>query len=514
MDASGSNGGDVVELVIKNASRSCAGDFQLALPRSATLQTLKERLQRTYEGSPHPWEQTLIYAGRVLKDPALLLSDVLKEQVDPRAAHTLHLVIKPQSLSDSPAPPRAPPLEPSVRDEKQQRQKQQQEEPSPVEHEPVQVGRSNEGGAPPSPAVSEQTPAAPQVAPTPTPTLVATPSVVPPAVPQPSPGPSPSAATARADSPTETRDSQGPGQPQQYYMMNPVMAVAYNAALAALTGQPHTPDAGFMGAAMPMHAPFPMQPHMAAFGSVPMHGASQGMEGADGANRTSHPQYPYPYQPMPFPYHPHGMAYPYPYPPPPGYEDMNAPPGYYPPSHGPQHGHEPRWPSARGETAPAPRPQQPPQQDQGAAPPGEVPAAALAAAAAAGPDADRAQVRVRLIRLNLKLMLQMGVFALILYQHCSPTRFFLLIFGGLLLYLTALVPMRRVLQSLVGNNPVPRTGIIREFQMLVLGFIASLLPGWNFNPDDAAAFAAAQEMMAAEAAAPQDNNNNGREHQD
>jgi hypothetical protein len=74
--------------------------------------------------------------------------------------------------------------------------------------------------------------------------------------------------------------------------------------------------------------------------------------------------------------------------------------------------------------------------------------------------------------------------------------------------------MRRVLQSLVGNNPVPRTGIIREFQMLVLGFIASLLPGWNFNPDDAAAFAAAQEMMAAEAAAPQDNNNNGREHQD
>jgi hypothetical protein len=68
---------------------------------------------------------------------------------------------------------------------------------------------------------------------------------------------------------------QGAGQPQQYYMMNPVMAVAYNAALAALTGQPHTPDAGFMGAAMPMHAPFPMQPHMAAFGSVPMHGASQ-----------------------------------------------------------------------------------------------------------------------------------------------------------------------------------------------------------------------------------------------
>jgi hypothetical protein len=59
MDATGSNGGDVVELVIKNASRSCAGDFRLALPRSATLQTLKERLQRTYEGSPHPWEQTV-----------------------------------------------------------------------------------------------------------------------------------------------------------------------------------------------------------------------------------------------------------------------------------------------------------------------------------------------------------------------------------------------------------------------------------------------------------------------
>ena len=51
--------------------------------------------------------------------------------------------------------------------------------------------------------------------------------------------------------------------------------------------------------------------------------------------------------------------------------------------------------------------------------------------------------------------------------------------------------------------------------MLFVGFLASLLPGWNFNPEDAAAFAAAQELMAAEAAAeaaggaaPQ------REHQD
>ena len=40
--------------------------------------------------------------------------------------------------------------------------------------------------------------------------------------------------------------------------------------------------------------------------------------------------------------------------------------------------------------------------------------------------------------------------------------------------------------------------------VVVLGFITSLLPAWNYNPDDAAAFAAGQAMDAREAPAQGD----------
>jgi predicted lipid-binding transport protein (Tim44 family) len=42
-------------------------------------------------------------------------------------------------------------------------------------------------------------------------------------------------------------------------------------------------------------------------------------------------------------------------------------------------------------------------------------------------------------------------------------------------------------------------GIVREVLAVLLSFITSLLPGWNYNAEDAAVFAAAQEMMAREA---------------
>jgi hypothetical protein len=40
---------------------------------------------------------------------------------------------------------------------------------------------------------------------------------------------------------------------------------------------------------------------------------------------------------------------------------------------------------------------------------------------------------------------------------------------------------------------------VREVLAVLLTFITSLLPGWNYNAEDAAVFAAAQEMMAREA---------------
>lgn len=39
--------------------------------------------------------------------------------------------------------------------------------------------------------------------------------------------------------------------------------------------------------------------------------------------------------------------------------------------------------------------------------------------------------------------------------------------------------------------------------MLLLGFVTSLLPAWNYNPEDAAAFAAAQDIAAREERAQQ-----------
>ena len=166
-------------------------------------------------------------------------------------------------------------------------------------------------------------------------------------------------------------------------------------------------------------------------------------------------------------------------------------------------------------------------------------------------------------------------------QHCPPRRFFILVGLGLLLYLTATEPVRRLLNRLTGLHqpaaaaqpgdaqpaaaaPPPQQqrqqgqaggdappqaaaqpeavggaaaagalqdgaaapaagagappaggqppaqqggqppvqqggGLLREVQALVVGFITSLLPGFNFNQEDAAAFEAAQDMMAQEA---------------
>eukprot|EP00873_Tetraselmis_striata_P002717 jgi/Tetstr1/422981/TSEL_013758.t1 len=312
----------------------------------------------------------------------MLLSDILKTQVDPDAPHTMHLVIKPQPVASG-TPPAPTPPQPA------------QETLPPLPDNGI------------SPA--SQAPTSAPVVPAPGATSASRP-----------------AQALAAESAGQTSASTA-----QYYMMNPVMAAAYQAALAAITGGQAAADAGVM----PM--PFVLPPNLAAFG---VSGPPPG-----------HASFPYPF----------------PYPPPPG-ADGSAPP----PPHGPP---APGW--AYPPTAPRRSPLPPPAAQQPEAPPGRGADAGDAAAVAAA----------------------VGVFALILYQHCSASRFFMLVIGGLLLYLTALVPMRRMVQAMVGgNNPAPRTGLLRELQMLVLGFLASLLPGWNFNPEDAAAFAAAQEMVAAE----------------
>mmetsp|Transcript_18218 Transcript_18218/g.54803 ORF Transcript_18218/g.54803 Transcript_18218/m.54803 type:complete len:652 (+) Transcript_18218:3557-5512(+) len=150
------------------------------------------------------------------------------------------------------------------------------------------------------------------------------------------------------------------------------------------------------------------------------------------------------------------------------------------------------------------------------------------------------------INLNMRVILQVAVLLLLLWQHCPPGRFFALVLGAAVLYISAFSPLRRWLQRITGMVPaqgaaapggagiaagagngnggagaapaaaaaqgggvagapaaaaVPRRGgVLREIRALLIGFFTSLLPGWNINPEDAAAFAAAQQMAAAEAA--------------
>jgi hypothetical protein len=55
-----------------------------------------------------------------------------------------------------------------------------------------------------------------------------------------------------------------------------------------------------------------------------------------------------------------------------------------------------------------------------------------------------------IIRINMRAVLQLLVLMVVVYQHCPPGRFFMLLGLGLLLYLTATEPVRRFLNRLAG----------------------------------------------------------------
>jgi hypothetical protein len=181
------------------------------------------------------------------------------------------------------------------------------------------------------------------------------------------------------------------------------------------------------------------------------------------------------------------------------------------------------------------------------------------------------------VNVNVRSLLQLMVLMVVIYQHCPPKRFAMLVVLGIALFLTGTDRVRHVLNRLAGimhppqninNNPpvleqrvqppqqqgdgippadqqqqeqngVPETpegqqrqeggdaaapaaagaaaaaqqeqqqpappelqdqgpgqfGILRELQALVVGFLTSLLPGFNVNPEDARAIAAAQEAF-------------------
>jgi hypothetical protein len=137
-------------------------------------------------------------------------------------------------------------------------------------------------------------------------------------------------------------------------------------------------------------------------------------------------------------------------------------------------------------------------------------------------------VNVRMIRINLRAIIQFMVLALVLWQNTPPTRFLIIMTVAIFLYITGLEPLRAVMQGVMrripnlhqagfGNGagragqaaggaaaaaaaaPARQRGLLGEIQALVIGFFASLLPGFNEDPADAAAFAQAQQMAANDA---------------
>ncbi|KAK9830271.1 hypothetical protein WJX72_010725 [[Myrmecia] bisecta] len=96
-----------VEINIKNPARSSAPEFKVKVPVSATVADLKARLQRDYTGNPHPSLQTIIYAGRVLKEDSVVLRQILTQGLEgAQCVHSMHLV--PAAGSSGPSAQAAP----------------------------------------------------------------------------------------------------------------------------------------------------------------------------------------------------------------------------------------------------------------------------------------------------------------------------------------------------------------------------------------------------------------------
>ncbi|DBA91388.1 TPA: hypothetical protein ACH3X2_003922 [Trebouxia sp. C0005] len=100
---------DFVEFVIKNPARSTTPPFILRARASSTVSDLKKQLQAEYNGKPDPQTQTIIYAGKVLREESLLVKDFLRPRVDESALHPLHLVIKTDARPAQQSTPHAHP---------------------------------------------------------------------------------------------------------------------------------------------------------------------------------------------------------------------------------------------------------------------------------------------------------------------------------------------------------------------------------------------------------------------
>eukprot|EP00775_Hariotina_reticulata_P010938 gene10938-11092_t len=71
--------GAKVTFVIKNPSKHGGDEFKLSVPLDASLAHIQQIIAEQYDGKPSPNSQTLIYAGKVLKDTSIKVKDIVKQ---------------------------------------------------------------------------------------------------------------------------------------------------------------------------------------------------------------------------------------------------------------------------------------------------------------------------------------------------------------------------------------------------------------------------------------------------
>lgn len=484
-----------MELVIKNPAKLQNDTFKLTVDPTTTLIQLKHILNVQYPGNPRPEAVTvraiptpcrtvvfaartltchttflqLIYAGKVLKDAYAPIASIFPAD-SARQGVVLHIVVKP---SASPAPPR-PPAQPLAAPHGPSQEERQSAENAPAAVTQVAAPTLEPSASQPEPEIdSEEAPHAPTAAPT-----VGAPQAV----------------------ATSLGGAFVAGGAQQSPLYGSVYAAAYQAALQALLGHQGPAAPPVVGASSIAQS---------ASGSQGQGSQGQGQAGSAASHVGASPHafafvptmvpVPQPVLPQAFfqahmhaaQPHQHGQGAAHPAPHPPAQMFMPVVPmGMhfgYPPAHAMHFHHAPAGEIGLRQRLNALRRQQQQEQAQAAQPRGaghtldpelvgllrglqaqgaELPpnlaqaldaAEARQGAAAHGRPIPRrlAQMQIR-VRVNLRALLQLAVLLVVVYQHCPPRRFILLLVVGAVLYLSTTPRVREFLQRVTGWNVGPR----------------------------------------------------------
>jgi hypothetical protein len=92
--------GETITVVLKNPRALTEENFEVNVAMDMTLGHLKDLIQSDYPGNPRPGSLTLVYAGKVLRDEGLVLSEVFPKDGS-RVA--VHMVIRQMVDESSPS---------------------------------------------------------------------------------------------------------------------------------------------------------------------------------------------------------------------------------------------------------------------------------------------------------------------------------------------------------------------------------------------------------------------------